>query len=150
MTYKEYRDYINSTYNNNNVHQVRHFAKDGEVKNANKTSDRDADKGVAWIIYWRAMTENHDEPLHCSSCGKEIFTDAIPPSKQLEYALFGDNSSHKAEGGHIWLQGIDDQPGGRYITPLCPSCNAKRGQKIPVIKGSIIFKELGAKIVDKD
>ena len=50
---------------------------------------------------------------------------------------------------HIWLQGSQTEPGGRYITPLCPECNAKRGQKIPVKKGSVIFKELGARVIDK-
>lgn len=150
MTYQEYRDYINSTYNKDNIHKVLRFVEDGEVSNANKTGDREADNGVSWIDYWRAMTDCHDDPLYCSSCGKEIYTGSISPSKKLEYALFGDNSSHKAEGGHIWLQGTTDIPVGRYITPLCPSCNAKRGQKIPVIKGGLIFKELGAKVVGKN
>lgn len=149
MTFEEYKDYINSTYNKGGLHVVRHFVNDGVMTNANNTSDRDADKNVSWIDYWRAMTGNYSERLNCSSCGKEIYVGEIPSSALLKYKRNGDNSSHKAEGGHIWLQGTQNEPGGRYITPLCPECNAKRGQKIPVKKGSVIFKELGAKVVDK-
>lgn len=38
----------------------------------------------------------------------------------------------------------DTFTGGRYITPLCPDCNAKRGQQIPMKKGITLCKELGA------
>ena len=150
MTFEEYKEYTNSTYNKDGLHKVRHFANDGEMTNANNTSDRDADKNVSWINYWRAMTGNHTDPLYCSSCGKEIYSGKIPDSAMLKYRLSGDKSSHKAMGGHIWVQGTQNVPGGRYITPLCPECNAKRGQRIPVKKGSIIFKELGAKVVEKN
>lgn len=150
MTYEEFRKYINETYNKDGLHVVRHFVENGNMTNANKTSDREADKNVSWIDYWRAMTGNHSDPLYCSSCGKEIYTGPIPADRQLAFVLAGDKSSHKAEGGHIWLQGTDSLPGGRYITPLCPECNAKRGKQIPVKKDSVIFKELGAKIVDKN
>lgn len=149
MTFEEYKEYINSTYNKDGLHVVRHFVNDGVMTNAKNTSDRDADKNVSWIDYWKAMTEHHEDPLHCSSCGKEIYAGEIPDSVKLRYGLLGDKSSHKAVGGHIWLQGSQTEPGGRYITPLCPECNAKRGQKIPVKKGSVIFKELGARVIDK-
>lgn len=150
MTFSEYKNYINSTYNKDRLHKVCHFNSDGEIFNANNTSDREADKGVTWIEYWRAMTGLFENPLHCSSCGKEIYTGEIPAAASLRYKLARDNTSHKAVGGHIWLPGTDSQPGGRYIIPLCPSCNAKRGQHIPVIAGSLIFKELGAKVVDEE
>ena len=150
MTFEEYKEYINSTYNEKGLHVPLHFLKDGVMTNANNTSDRDADKNESWINYWRAKTGNHSDPLYCSSCGKEIYSGNIPDSAKLMYRLSGDESSHKAVGGHIWLEGTQNEPGGRYITPLCPECNAKRGQQIPVKKGSIIFKELGAKVVDKN
>lgn len=53
---------------------------------------------------------------------------------------------HKAEGGHIWLTTPKDADwhGGRYITPLCQACNAKRGQQITLKKGSVLCKEVGA------
>lgn len=44
MTNKEYQEYINSTYNKDGLHKVLHIANDGEMTNANNTSDRDADK----------------------------------------------------------------------------------------------------------
>lgn len=150
MTNKEYQEYINTTYNKEGIHKTRHFVNDGTMTNANKTGDRDADKGFSWIAYWRAMTGINDEPLLCSSCGKEIFTGDIPAADVEKYKKNGDTSSHEAEGGHIWIQGTNECPGGRYITPLCPSCNAKRGQQIPVKKNSKVFKELGAKIVDEN
>lgn len=150
MTYDEYKEYINSTYNKDGKHKVRHFTNNGTMTNANNTSDRDADHNWSWIDYWRAMTGIMDEPLHCSSCGKEIFTGTIPLVKSLEYAANKDKTSHKAEGGHIWITGTDNVPGGRYITPLCPECNAQRGKQIPVKKDSVVFKELGAKVVDKN
>lgn len=148
--YKKYKEHINSTYNNEGKHVVRHFVKDGTMTNANNTSDRDADHNWPWIDYWRAMTEHYETTLHYSSCWKEIFTGDIPKAKQQEYESKGDKTSHKAEGGHIWVIGTDDVPGGRYITPLCPECNAKRGKQIPVKKDSVIFKELGAKVEDKN
>lgn len=51
MTFEEYKEYINSTYNKGGVHVVLHFEKDGVMTNANKTSDRIADKNVSWIDY---------------------------------------------------------------------------------------------------
>ena len=53
---------------------------------------------------------------------------------------------YKAEGGHIWLTAPKnaDWQGGRYITPLCPACNAKRGQQIFLRAGSVLCKEVGA------
>lgn len=150
MTYDEYKEYINSTYNKDGKHIVRHFTSDGTMSNANNTSDRDADKGVSWIDYWRAMTGHFENPLHCSSCGKEIYTGSIPKEKEQEYESKGDRTSHKAEGGHIWINGSDNVPRGRYITPLCPECNAQRGKQIPVKKDSVVFKELGAKVEDKN
>lgn len=150
MTYNEYKEHINSTYNKDGKHVVRHFTNNGTMTNANNTSDRDADHNWSWIDYWRAMTGIVDEPLHCSSCGKEIFTDGVPKEKLQEYESKGDKTSHKAEGGHIWITGTDKVPGGRYITPLCPECNAQRGKQIPVKKDSVVFKELGAKVEDKN
>ena len=44
MTNKEYQEYINSTYNKDGLHKVLHIPNDGEMTNANNTSDRDADK----------------------------------------------------------------------------------------------------------
>ena len=115
MTFEEYKEYINSTYNKKGLHVPLHFFKDGVMTNANNTSDRDADKNVSWINYWRAMTGNHTDPLYCSSCGKGIYSGKIPDSAMLMYRLSGDESSHKAVGGHIWLEGTQNEPGGRYI-----------------------------------
>lgn len=101
MTYNEYKEHINSTYNKDGKHQVLQTKMNGTMTNANDTSDRDADHNWPWIDYWRAMTGHYENPLHCSSCGKEIFTGDIPKAKQQEYESKGDKTSHKAEGGHI-------------------------------------------------
>ena len=142
-----------SSYRTNFVQQfgepdIVTVTQSGNVKNAEKTGDRDAHGGVSWIDYWRAVTQNYATTLHCSSCGKEIIVGEPTSEQKLEWQLMGETvDEHKAEGGHIWLtapEGADWQ-GGRYITPLCPACNAKRGQQIFLRKGSALCKEVGAK-----
>ena len=101
-------------------------------------------KNVSWIYYWRAMTGLHSGTMACSSCGKEIYTGFVTLEMRTKY---GDKvNEHKAEGGHVWVDAPDGSnfKGGRYITPLCPACNAKRGQQITILKGSVLCKELGA------
>ena len=119
----------------------------GMFKNAEKTGDRDAHGGVSWIDYWRAITRNHATILHCSSCGKEIVTGEPTFGQKVDWELSGETEDqHKAEGGHIWLTAPKNAnwQGGRYITPLCPACNAKRGQQIFLRAGSVLCKEVGA------
>lgn len=116
-------------------------------KNAEETGDRDAYGGISWIDYWRAVTRNHATILRCSSCGKEIIIGEPTFEQKLDYELVGEKANdHKAEGGHIWLTAPKgaDWHGGRYITPLCPACNAKRGQQIPLKNNSVLCKEIGA------
>ena len=121
----------------------------GTMTNADKTGDREAYKSWDWIDYYRAMTGNHNETFFCSSCGKEITNN--PSLVQCLRFSNGDDKpqKHKALGGHIWItaQEGDSFTGGRYITPLCPECNAKRGKQIPMRKGITLCKELGAKKV---
>ena len=115
---------------------LRRVTRGGLFKNAERTGDRSAHGGISWIDYWRAMTGNHASTLHCSSCGREIIVG-------VSAILHPEN---QALGGHIWLTapaGADWQ-GGRFITPLCPACNAKRGEQIPLKEDSILCKELGA------
>ncbi len=126
---------------------IRTVTKGGDVKNAERTGDRDAYGGVSWIDYWRAITQNHAVVLYCSSCGKEIIAGQPTLQQSLQYALNNEKADeHKAEGGHIWLTAPKDVnwQGGRYITPLCPACNAKRGQQIFLREGSTLCKEIGA------
>lgn len=146
MTDKELNDYKAEVEKNFGTCTILTSNSSGSMTNANKTGDRDAYKGIDWIDYWRAMTEDYSNTLYCSSCGKEITNN---PSLS-QYARFsqGDDSpgKHKAFGGHIWVTAGPNETftGGRYITPLCPDCNAKRGQQIPMKKGITLCKELGA------
>ena len=116
-------------------------------KNAENTCSRDAYGGSSWIDYWRSVTRNLATTLRCSSCDKEIVVGEPSCNQKLEWLLMGDTEDeHKAEGGHVWLtspKGADWQ-GGRYITPLCPACNAKRGRHIILKKGSVLCKEVCA------
>lgn len=113
------------------------------VANANNTSGRNAPNGLTWIDYWRAMAEEYDTMLHCSSCGKVIFVGEVPKLMKLMYQQTGDTpEAHRAIGGHIWIQGGESFSGGRYITPMCPECNAQRGEKIRIRKDSIVCKEI--------
>ena len=127
--------------------------RDITLKNCNATSERSAEKGWSWIDYWRAMTGNHDSRLFCSSCGQVIFVGDVPKIMQDLYIATGDTiERHKAMGGHIWINSPNSAkyPEGRYITPLCPACNNKRGEDIPIIKGSRVCKELGANNIEEE
>lgn len=119
----------------------------GNFKNAEKTEDRDAPQSASWIDYWRAMTGNSLTTLKCSCCGKEIFVGEPSAMQRIIYACNKEtDDEHRAIGGHIWLTapaGADWQ-GGRYITPLCPACNAKRGQQINLNVDSVLCKEIVA------
>lgn len=147
MTDKELNDYKAEVEKNFDDCTILTSNSAGIMTNADKTGDRDSYKSIDWIDYWRAMTGNHNNTLYCSSCGKEITNN---PS--LEQCLRFSNGydtpdKHKAFGGHIWVtaQEGDSFTGGRYITPLCPECNAKRGKQIPMRNGITLCKELGAK-----
>ena len=127
--------------------------RDNILKNSEGTGNRGAEKGWTWIDYWRAMTGNHESRLFCSSCGQVIFVGDVPKIMKELYIATGDTvEQHRAIGGHVWIEEpISGQyPGGYYITPLCPVCNAKRGEEIPIIKGSRVCKELGAHVEEGD
>lgn len=141
MSFEEYKQEVEKEFGECGVLDVNY---DTELKNCEKTGDRDAYKNVSWIYYWRAMTGLHSGTMACSSCGKEIYTGFVTLEMRTKY---GDKvNEHKAEGGHVWVDAPDGSnfKGGRYITPLCPACNAKRGQQITILKGSVLCKELGA------
>lgn len=127
--------------------------RDITLKNCEATSERAAEKGWSWIDYWRAMTGNHDSRLFCSSCGQVIFVGDVPKIMQELYIKTGDTvERHKAMGGHVWISSpnLAKYPSGRYILPLCPICNNKRGKDIPIIKGSRVCKELCANIIEEE
>ena len=146
MTEKELDSYKEEVVKRFGKCNIIHSNIAGIMTNADKTGDRDAYKGIDWIDYWRAMTEIHDETLYCSSCGKEITNN--PSLAQFIKFNEGDDTpnKHKAYGGHIWVtaQEGDTFPGGRYLTPLCPDCNSKRGKQISMRKGITLCKEVGA------
>lgn len=144
MTFEEYKQFIEETYEECDI---LHAKKDHTKKNCGKTGNRVAPKGIPWIDYWRAMTGNHSNTMYCSSCGKEIFV-GNPTEEQKKKFAEGDDGveKHRAQGGHVWVDAPDDNDykGGRYITPLCPECNGQHDQHIPIKKGSVYCKELGA------
>ena len=119
----------------------------GLVKNAERTDDRKAYKYVSWIDYWRAMTGNHQTTLSCNSCWKEINVGEPTFAQKFDYISKGETAAdHQAMGGHVWMTAPteEDWKGGRYITPLCPACNNKRGQQINLRAGSELCKEEGS------
>lgn len=149
MTFEEYKNEVENKFGPCTELEA---TSDTTLLNANKTGDRDAYKSIDWIDYWRAMSGQHSATMHCSSCGKEIVVGEPTLAQKLRFSAGDDDvKKHRAEGGHIWVvapQGAN-YTGGRYITPLCPSCNAKRGQHIPIKKGSCLYKELGASKKDE-
>lgn len=119
------------------------------IKNCDNTSNRVAKKNYSWIDYWRAMTGICDTRLFCSSCGKVIYVGDIPKIMNDLYLAVNDSPElHKAYGGHIWVKSPKNRqyPGGRYITPLCPDCNNKHNEQIPLLKGAKICREIGATV----
>lgn len=147
MTVADLKSYRDKFVEEFEVPAIRTVIKEVLFKNADNTGDRDAHGGVSWIDYWRAVTQNYATILHCSSCGKEIVVGEPTFEQKLDWDLEGEpEEAHKAVGGHIWLIAPKDADwqGGRYITPLCPACNAKRGQQIFLRKGSVLCKEVGA------
>lgn len=148
MTFEDYKQFIEENYGECDVLQA---SCDHEKKNCGGTSNRFAPKSISWIDYWRAMTGNHGTIMTCSSCGKELFV-GEPTEEQKKKFTKGDDTieKHRAQGGHVWVNAPSDKgySGGRYITPLCPECNGKHDQHIPIRKDAIYCKELGASIID--
>lgn len=119
--------------------------KESVLQNGVSTAERSAPYGFSWIDYWRAMSGVYKSLLECSSCGKMIFADGIPPVLTKIYAVLGlDENEHKALGGHLLVKEPQDHdyPGGFYITPLCPKCKAQRGKEITIRQGSVLCKEI--------
>lgn len=143
---EDYKQDIETAYQPCRVLTANH---DTILKNNNGSSGRVAEKDWPWIEYWRAMTGVTETRLTCSSCGEVIFVGDVPKVMQNLYLSAGDSPDrHKACGGHLWVNSPKSGKylGGRYIAPLCPGCNNKRGENIPILKGTRICKELGSHI----
>jgi len=140
--FEEYKREIESTHKD---YVTLRVGDDVFLQNGNNTSERKAPKGFSWIDYWRAMSGNHKSQLECCSCGKMIFVDGIPPIMSKMYKLMNiDENDYIALGGHLMVEEPQshDYVGGFYIAPLCPKCNAQRGYKIKIRKGTALCKEV--------
>lgn len=139
---KIYKSAINASYGECQLLTAKDSA---EVANANNTSSRNAPRGFSWIDYWCAMTGTYRNPLYCSCCGKSIYAGDVPLIMKSAFLSMGETlEMHKAYGGHVWVtepQGASYK-GGRYITPLCPECNSKRGDKLVLRRGCLLCKEI--------
>ena len=152
MTEAEFNEYKKSIEEQHGGCRVLTANQDTTLMNCKDTCNRTAEQGWSWIDYWRAMTGNHESRLFCSSCGQVIFVGEVPKIMKDLYVATGDTvERHKAMGGHVWVNKPANgrYPEGRYITPLCPACNSRRGEEISIIKGSRICQELGANIEEK-
>lgn len=81
---------------------------------------------------------------------KVIFVGNPTPEQLRQNLPVGvDIETHRAHGGHIKIEAPDEAvwSGGRYITPLCPACNEKRGQYILLQKDTLLCQEVGATVV---
>lgn len=140
--FEEYKREIESTHED---YVTLYVGDDVFLQNGNNTSERKTPKGFSWIDYWRAMSGNHKSQLECCSCGKMIFIDGIPPIMSKMYKLMNiDENDYIALGGHLMVEEPQshDYVGGFYIAPLCPKCNAQRGYKIKIRKGTVLCKDV--------
>ena len=153
MTEAEFEQYKKEIEEHFGSCKVLTANQDTTLKKCKGSSVRSAEKGWSWINYWRAMTGNHETRLFCSSCGQVIFVGDVPKIMQDLYVSTGDTvECHRAIGAHVWINAPQNAkyPGGRYILPLCPVCNAKQGEDIQIIKGSRVCKELGANVSEEE
>lgn len=125
--------------------------RDTIVINAGDTSDRHPCCNIeAWHKYWQIATSEFGNQMRCSSCGKPIFSDVTDDncrkvSQGLDEAGELDNpDKHKAHGGHVLIEQYSMKE--YFITPLCPHCNNRHGEDLPLMKGSLLVKEEMAEI----
>lgn len=144
-TMDKFDEYKKEIEANNKGYMTLCVGDDVFLQNGNNTSERKAPKGYSWIDYWRAMSGNHSSRLECSSCGRMIFADGVPPMMTTMYSMMGlDEKEHIAVGGHLLVKDPQshDYSGGFYIAPLCPKCNGQRGKNINIKKGTVLCKEV--------
>lgn len=127
------------------------------ISNASNTDNRRAWKGVSWIDYWCALTQNDGNILYCARCGKRIFVD-INSDKCKEYVQqmneeFFPNQritadSLQAIGGHIQIKtdNEDEYFNGYYIVPLCKEHNNPHCAVQTIRAGTLMCAEIGATV----
>ncbi len=125
--------------------------RDTTVINAGDTSNRHPCCNIeAWHKYWQIAVSEFGNQMKCSSCGKPIFSDVTDEncrkvSQGLDEVGELDNpDKHKAHGGHVFIEQYSTTE--YFITPLCPHCNSKHDEVLPLKKGSLLVKEEKAEI----
>lgn len=125
--------------------------RDTSVINAGDTSNRYPCCNIrAWHKYWQIATSEFSNQMRCSSCGKPIFSDitdenCIKVSRGFDEDGERDNpDKHCAMGAHVFIEQYSTEE--YFITPLCPHCNNKHEENIPLKKGSLLVKEEMAEI----
>ena len=109
--------------------------------NGKKTSDRIAYKGIPWIDYYRAITDNATTIFKCAGCGRTISTD--------DDIVDMNSDVHEAFGGHILVW--DNLMVFKYfIVPLCPKCNNSKNDIIRLVEDTIAVEEVGATILSDE
>lgn len=125
--------------------------RDTTVINAGDTTNRHPCCNIeAWHKYWQIAASEFGNQMRCSSCGKPIFSDVTDEncrkvSHGFDEAGELDNpDKHKAHGGHVLIEQYSMTE--YFITPLCPHCNNKHGEILPLMQGSLLVKEEMAEI----
>ena len=126
--------------------------RDTTVINAGDTSNRHPCCNIkAWHKYWQIATSEFGNQMKCSSCGKPIFSDVTDDNcKNVSLGLDENGEpdnpdKHIALGGHVFIEQYSMAE--YFITPLCPHCNNKHEESIPLRKGSLLVKEEKAEIL---
>lgn len=120
-------------------------ANEFETNNATDTSNRHPDSRVSsWMHYWQIVTNNFGNETYCRACGKPIFADINSTQCKILASELGVKKEElQACGGHIRVPGYREY----YITPLCPSCNAKN-ISLHLKIGDVLAREDHAQISD--
>ena len=148
MTMTELDNYRQNIVRNFGAPNIIIVNEDVMLLNVENTDNRHAHGGVSWINYWRSIAGKYAHVMCCSSCGKELFVGEPTFEQKVDWELENETiEEHEAQGGHVWWYDcIDARRTGLYITPLCPACNGKHGQRIPIRAGSILCREVGANV----
>lgn len=149
MTEEELRQYHDGFIAENGELETQGWTVGTTFYNAHKTN-RKAWRGLSWINYWRAMTGNYANAMHCAACNTKIFAEpekvegAMTFLSNYDPSKGGSLQDFQAEGAHLYRNGVNADD-GYWIIPLCKKCNHPTNNLQMVCKSDVtVCEELAA------